>query len=138
MRVQLTETVPVSYTHLSAKVSPVLLSGWQFLLGGLTLALAGIALGGHWGTVSPASVGMLIYLALVSAVAYTLWGCLLKCNPVSRVTVFGFLTPVFGVLLSALLLRETSGLGGRTFLALALVCVGILLVNRAQESHSSR
>lgn len=121
----------------SAKISPVLLSGWQFLLGGLTLALTGGAMGGHWGTVSPASVGMLIYLALVSAVAYTLWGCLLKCNPVSRVTVFGFLTPVFGVLLSALMLEETGGLGGRTFLALALVCLGILLVNRVSASKTA-
>ena len=94
-------------------------------------------MGGHWGTVSPASVGMLIYLALVSAVAYTLWGCLLKCNPVSRVTVFGFLTPVFGVLLSALMLEETGGLGGRTFLALALVCLGILLVNRVSATEAS-
>ena len=54
---------------------------------------------------------MLIYLALVSAVAYTLWGCLLKHNPVSRVTIFGFLTPVFGVVLSALLLSEGGALG---------------------------
>lgn len=122
----------------SAKVSPILLSGWQFFLGGLTLALAGLALGGSWGAVSPASVGMLVYLALVSAVAYTLWGCLLKENPVSRVTVFGFLTPVFGVLLSALLLRETGGLGGRTFLALALVCLGIWAVNRAPERQAGR
>jgi len=33
---------------------------------------------------------MLIYLALVSAVAYSLWGMLLKYNPISRVAVFGF------------------------------------------------
>ena len=36
-------------------------------------------------------------------------------------------------LLSALLLGESGGLGGRTLLALALVCLGILLVNRAPE-----
>ena len=118
----------------SARVSPVLLSGWQFLLGGAALALAGLGLGGRWGAVSPASVGMLLYLALVSAVAYTLWGCLLKYNPVSRVTIFGFLTPVFGVLLSALFLGEGDVLGARTLAALALVCLGIVLVNRAPAS----
>jgi drug/metabolite transporter (DMT)-like permease len=42
---------------------------------------------------------MLLYLALVSAVAYSLWGILLKYNPISRVAVFGFMTPVFGVIL---------------------------------------
>lgn len=122
----------------SAKISPVLLSGWQFLLGGLTLALAGIAMGGHWGIVSTASVGMLIYLALVSAVAYTLWGCLLKHNPVSRVTIFGFLTPVFGVVLSALLLSEGGALGWSALGALVLVCAGILLVNRPAGSAAEQ
>ena len=59
-----------------------------------------------------------------------LWGILLKYNPVSRVTVFGFMNPVFGVLLSALLLGETdqaSGILG--LLSLLLVSVGIYVVN---------
>ena len=62
--------------------------------------------------------------------AYSLWGILLKYNPVSRVTVFGFMNPVFGVLLSALLLGETdqaSGILG--LLSLLLVSVGIYVVN---------
>ena len=48
-------------------------------------------------------------------------------------TIYGFLNPVFGVLLSALLLGEQNqaftvyGLA-----ALALVCLGIFLVNRAK------
>ena len=79
---------------------------------------------------TPSGIGLLVYLALVSAVAYSLWGILLKYNPVSRVTVFGFMNPVFGVLLSALLLGETdqaSGILG--LLSLLLVSVGIYVVN---------
>ena len=75
-------------------------------------------------------IGLLVFLALVSAVAYSLWGSLLIYNPVSRVTVFGFMNPVFGVLLSALLLGETdqaSGILG--LLSLLLVSVGIYVVN---------
>lgn len=121
----------------SAHTSPVLLSGWQFFLGGVVLALAGLVLGGRWGTVSLASTAMLLYLALVSAVAYTLWSCLLKENPVSRVTIYGFLTPVFGVLLSALLLGEHSALGVRSLAALALVCAGIYIVNRVPETEKN-
>ena len=82
--------------------------------------------------------GLLIYLALVSAVAYTLWGCLLKHNPVSRVTIFGFLTPVFGVVLSALLLSEGGALGWSALGALVLVCAGILLVNRPAGSAAEQ
>ena len=119
----------------SAHCSPVLLSGWQFFLGGAVLALAGLALGGHWGEFSLASSAMLLYLALVSAVAYTLWSCLLKENPVSRVSIYGFLTPVFGVLLSALLLGEHNALGVRALVALALVCMGIFVVNRVPKAE---
>ncbi len=114
--------------------SPILFSGWQFFLGGAALTALGLAMGGRWGTVSPASTAMLIYLALVSAVAYTLWAALLKHNPVSRVTVFGFLTPVFGVLFSALFLQESGSLDLRALAALVLVCAGIYVVNRAPEN----
>ena len=69
-------------------------------------------MGGHITKVTPSGIGLLVYLALVSAVAYSLWGILLKYNPVSRVTVFGFMNPVFGVLLSALLLGETDQASG--------------------------
>ena len=40
----------------------------------------------------------LVYLGLISAGAYTLWGVLLKHNPVSRVSILGFMNPVMGVL----------------------------------------
>ena len=85
-------------------------------------------------TVTPMPLAplMLLYLGCISAVAYSLWGILLKYNPVSRVTVFSFMTPVFGVLLSAALLRETNTPHGAVCAAaLVLVCIGICLVNRA-------
>lgn len=118
----------VLISRYSRRVSPVTISGWQFLLGGAVLAAAGAALGGHWELTAPEGVAALLYLALVSAVAYTLWSLLLQHNPVSRVTVFGFLTPVFGVVLSAALLGE-SNIGAQVLLGLILVCAGIFLVN---------
>lgn len=118
----------------SAEDDPVLLSGWQFILGGCVMCAAGAAAGGTVAPVSPASFGMLLYLGCISAVAYSLWGILLRHNPVSRVTVFSFMTPVFGVLLSALLLDEGGhGLGAVSAAALALVCAGICIVNGAQK-----
>ena len=61
-----------------------MLSAYQFIFGGIVLAAAGIVMGGRINTVNPAGIGLLIYLALVSAVAYSVWGILLKYNPVSR------------------------------------------------------
>ena len=94
------------------------------------MIVCGKLLGGRLEDPSLSAVGMLLWLALVSAVAYSLWGILLKYNPVSRVAVFGFMNPVFGVLLSALLLGETGMLGWSCVMALVLVCVGIYIVNR--------
>lgn len=117
--------------------NPVMLSGYQFLVGGVTLTAVGLGMGGRLGAFTPAAALMLLYLALVSAVAYSLWGMLLRVNPVSRVSIYGFMNPVVGVLLSALLLGE----GGQAFrphniLALLLVCLGIFVVNRFGEKKS--
>lgn len=60
----------------------VLLAGWQFLVGGLVLTAIGFLMGG---TLSPTAIvpaiALIIYLALISAVAYSLWSRLLAVTP---------------------------------------------------------
>ena len=107
----------------------VTLSGWQFFVGGIIMMACGFGAGGRLDTWTGSGMAMLIYLAMVSAVAYTLWGILLKYNPISKVAVFGFMNPVFGVILSAILLREADSLGIMSVVALVLVCIGICIVN---------
>lgn len=116
--------------------NPVMLSGYQFIFGGIIMIISGRIMGGNLGILGQSgfegkteALGMLFWLAIVSAVAYSLWGILLKHNPVSRVAVFGFMNPVFGVILSAWLLRESDALGIKCLLALVLVCIGIYIVN---------
>ena len=120
---------------------PVMMSAFQFAFGGAVMVLNGLALGGASGTewtVTPQGGVTLLYLALVSAAAYSLWAVLLKYNPVSRVAVFGFFTPVCGVLLSALLLGESEqAFRLRSLVSLALVCAGIWLVNLPEKSPGS-
>lgn len=117
----------------SREDNPVMLSGWQFLLGGVIMILCGYLTGGRVSVWTASSISMLFYLAAVSAVAYSLWGILLKLNPVSRVAVFGFMNPVFGVILSALFLGEGQQAFGLTAIgALFLVCIGIYIVNKQQ------
>ena len=57
----------------SKKVSPVVLSGSQFTMGGIVLTLIGFGMGGHLGNMTAAGLAIIFYLAMVSAVAYTLW-----------------------------------------------------------------
>lgn len=114
----------------SQDVSPVLLSGWQFVFGGALMAIAGFVLGGRLHALSGTGWWILLWLAFVSAAAYSIWSLLLKYHPVSKVAVFGFSNPVFGVFLSALLLHESlSSMGATIYIALALVCLGIYEVN---------
>lgn len=108
----------------------VMLSGWQFVFGGAFMMAVSIIFGGHIPSADLSGCGMLLYLAFVSAAAFSIWGLLLKFNPVSKISVFGFMNPVFGVILSMLLLGENGNTNiFRTLLSLLLVIGGIIIVN---------
>lgn len=124
----------VFFKAFSRDDNPVMLSGYQFMVGGAVMTAAGFAFGGRLTGFGPASVLLLVYMSFLSAAAYSLWGMLLKYNPVSRITVFGFTTQIFGVLFSALFLREGSNFGWQSLIALILVSAGIIMVNRKQKT----
>ena len=117
--------------------NPVMMSGYQFIFGGLVMAVFGALFGGKLDIFNTKAMLMLIYLAFVSAAAYSLWGTLLKYNPVSKVAVFGFMNPVFGVILSAWLLNEADSIGIMSVIALVLVCIGIWIVNGKSKKKDS-
>jgi drug/metabolite transporter (DMT)-like permease len=76
----------------------------------------------------------LLYMGFISAGAYTLWSILLKYNPVSRISILGFLNPVMSVFLSALILGENQeAFSLKGLLALALVSLGIIIVNVGEQ-----
>ena len=103
----------------SKKVSPVVLSGTQFTIGG---------------NVTAGGLAIIFYLALVSAVAYTLWSILLAWNDVSKVAIFGFVNPLCSVILSALILGEVKqAFNVGSLMALVLVCAGIYIVNHKKN-----
>ncbi len=114
---------------------PVMLSGYQFFIGGIVMIAVGTAMGGSIRIPSVKAFGMLAYLAFASAMAYTIWSQLLKYNPVSKVAVFCFMTPVFGVILSALLLGETDQISQvQGISALVLITAGIFISHRNKNS----
>ena len=98
--------------RLSQTMDATVMTGWQLLIGGLVLTLMGLAGGGHIDRFGIEAGALMLYLAVVSAAAFSLWSLLLKHNPVSNVAIFNFEIPVFGVVISALV----------------LVCVGMWLV----------
>lgn len=111
------------------------LCGYQFVVGGGLLLLTGLVFGGTLPHFTGQALLLLGYMVLLSAVAQTIWSALTRYNPVGQVAVYGFLNPVFGVLLSALFLREgQQAFTPYSLAALVLVCVGIFIVTRS-EAH---
>ena len=65
---------------------------------------------------------------IVSFASYLVWFWLIRHYPATRLSSFTMLTPVFGLVLGALLLAEP--VTARLLVALATVAAGIFLVNR--------
>ncbi len=114
--------------------NPVVISGYQFILGGAVMVVVGLCFGGKILVNTPKAFLVLTYLAFLSAVAYAIWGILLKSNPVSKVTIYSFMTPVMGVILSSLMLTEQAGVNPlNLILTLLFVCSGIIILNYKKE-----
>ncbi len=109
---------------------PMLLTGWQLLIGGCFLLGVGTMGGGALGRVTLGGVLLLGYMIVLSAAAFTIWTALLGKFPVGKVSLFGFLIPVFGTLFSALVLGENI-FTARNLAALVLVSGGIAVANSA-------
>lgn len=122
----------------SDREDPVVISGYQFIFGGFVMIVVGALTGGVIALTSVKAVSVLLYLSLLSAVAYSLWGVLLKYNPVSKVSIYSFMTPVFGVFLSNLMLTEKSNVAPvNLILALILICGGIAMLNYQKEKSKA-
>ncbi len=123
-------TSSVLIKRFSKHEDPVTISGYQFMLGGVFMIIVGLIFGGRLEPKSFLGILVLIYLAFLSAIAYSLWGILLKYNPVSKITIFNFSTPVFGTLLSLIMLKGEAAVNPwNLILTLLLVSLGIFLLN---------
>lgn len=119
--------------QLARREHPILLSGFQLTLGGLVLLLLGCFGGGRLYALNRTGVFLMVYMVLLSCGAFSVWTWLLHKYSAGAVSVYFFLVPVFGVLFSALFLRERIA-GFSAGAALALVCSGIIIVNRPSKA----
>ena len=104
-----------------------IVTGYQLFIGGLILLLLGYISGGCLSGFTFKSTSLLIYMALLSSVAFAVWTQLLKYNKVGIISIFNFLVPVFGSLLSAIFLGENI-FDIKILISLIFVCLGIYRV----------
>lgn len=119
---------------VAAGRDPVNITAWQLLFGGAGLSVLGGVLGGRLSLHNGQGLLILLWLALVSAVAFSLWTALLKLHPAGRISVFNLLVPVFGTLLSGVLLGENV-FRAELLLSLLMIASGIVLVNWEKRSQ---
>lgn len=122
----------------ASRVLPVgYLTSFQMMIGG-----GGLLLVSMWKTglfpfqFDAVSVWLLVYLAFLSAAGFILWNNVMKYNAVGSVSMYMFLVPVFGVILSAFILNEK--LHFMVIGSLFLVAAGIIIVNREKTSKQRK
>ena len=114
---------------ISDEESAMTITAYQTLIGGALLIFIGAVMGGQVSGFSLKSILLLIYMALLSTAAFSIWTILMKENPVGKVAVYTFTIPIFGVVLSGLILGEQV-LEIKNLAALVLVSTGIIIVNK--------
>lgn len=115
--------------RLSKDIHPFLVTSWQMLLGATAMLLFGMNQSSiDFLTFTPKAWILFLYSAFLSAVAFALWYALLKYNKAGEVTIYQFMIPVSGSLLSALFIPGEM-LTIQLFWGLLMVTVGIIAIN---------
>jgi drug/metabolite transporter (DMT)-like permease len=127
-------------SYLSRKVSlptdPLVSVGWQMVLGGTVVSLAGVVAGEPWHVdvagFSTESMAAWIYLALIgSALAFTAYAWLLQNAPISRVATYAYVNPVVAIALGWLILDEA--VTGITVAGAAVIVLAVAVVVRGES-----
>ena len=121
----------ILYKRMNERPHPLVLNGAQLICAAIALLPAAVALEGAPHIVwTPQVSWSLAYLVVVLSVgASMLWFWILQHGEASRVSAYFFVTPVFGLLLSAVLLGEQ--LTGRDGVALLVIAAGLWLAARS-------
>ncbi len=124
-----TTTIVIKASALN-RVSPEKTMLYQLVVSAPLLAVGAILLGEHInGIPSALALGALAYqIVWVVSVTYVVWFALVLRYSATRLSVFTFLTPLFGVAAGHLVLNEP--LTAPFVIAVALVASGLVLVNR--------
>ena len=112
------------------RISPEKLLFYQIAATALAVPWLSVTLGETWSFQwSPLAWGSMLAQTVVGAFAsYLAWMWMLGRYPATKISVFVFLTPLFALLFGTLLLGESAT--PTLLMALGLVAVGIVLVNR--------
>lgn len=116
---------------------PIVVTAYQLTFGGLLLLIFGYMFGGRLHFYNLISILILLWLSFVSAAAFAIWTALLKYHNASKICVFNLLVPIFGTMLSGIILKENV-FGINTMISLLLISLGIFLVNAKLKTEKDK
>lgn len=122
--------------YLAETVHPINTFIYQLLFSVPIIAVAAYVLEPVWvtGAVGRGVLASLMYQSVIIAFAsYLTWFKLIHVYPVAKLSVFTFLTPVFGVASGVIFLREE--LTGGLVIGLVCVCIGICGTNYSKRAR---
>lgn len=115
--------------ELAVGIHPFTLTGWQLTIGATLMLIIGVPqLSNDAITFTPFGWVLLIYAALLSTTAFALWYSILKFNKAGEISMFKFITPVSGVILSAMFIPGEN-MTLKVIGAMVLVAIGVIAVN---------
>lgn len=122
---------------IGSHLPPIVMTAWQMLFGSILLFFVGLSLGGRPQDLifTPVSFMLLLYLALLSSVAFGLWYYILQFRKVGEISLFKFIVPISGSILTALFVPNEPILLVH-IIGLTFVCVGIIIVNSSKWTFS--
>jgi drug/metabolite transporter (DMT)-like permease len=123
----------VMIKEASKKISPVILTGYQIFIGSIVLIIIGFSKGYQKLNFGIGSFMLLIYMAFISAAAFSIWAVITKYNKIGKISVYNFTIPIFGTVLSGIFLNEKI-FTIFNVLALVMVTTGIIIVNMKKSN----
>ena len=104
-----------------------LLTGLQFFVGSIILIIVGRSLSGGWISFTSKAAILLVYAAFISATAFTIWTLVLQKHSANEFGIYKLFIPLFGSILSVIVLGEVFTL--RLALGMVLVLSASLILN---------
>lgn len=115
---------------------PIFCTAYSQFIGGGVLTAIGLLCKGRMGNIDLGGISLMGYMCFASVVAYALWNNLVKYNDISKMAIIKYLEPLFGVIISGLLLGENI-LKPSYLIAFLLIVTAIIVGNYKKKSTIS-
>lgn len=122
--------------YLAHRVHPINTFLYQLAFSIPVMLVGTLLLEDSWikGFSMPVAMSLVYQSVIVAFASYLAWFKLIHAYPVAQLSVFTFLTPIFGVLSSVIFMKEQLTMG--LLSGLVFVCIGIYCTNYQKRSRA--